>query len=198
MPREFTESLRFLMVSFAMAQVIAGVPQGSLDPRDPQLDPFYSMLMFDNPAAEQSLLTTRVKWTMWYNAVVKHGSFEAVEYDATTRLYLNMVNENLIGRRIFVFGTGTMRSALRSNIHAWRTARHPAGLDLQMGVGPCEMREGDEVVILGGCRHPLILRKQEEGQYVVVGDAYIPGYMHGEVFEEIATGTKKHADFTLI
>lgn len=45
------------------------------------------------------------------------------------------------------------------------------------------MRAGDLVCILGECRFPMILRRQEYF-YRLVGAAYMNGIMNGEAVEE--------------
>ncbi|KAE9373732.1 hypothetical protein N431DRAFT_438910 [Stipitochalara longipes BDJ] len=52
-----------------------------------------------------------------------------------------------------------------------------------LGNGPTSIRPGDQVWILGGAKIPSILRPQKNGKYVLVGDSYVHGIMHGEAFE---------------
>ena len=53
-----------------------------------------------------------------------------------------------------------------------------------LGNGPKNARPGDQVWILAGAKIPFVLRPQENGKYVVLGDAYVHGIMHGEAFEK--------------
>ena len=55
-------------------------------------------------------------------------------------------------------------------------------------------REGDIVVIIYGAKLPITLREDEQvpGQYKVMGEAYVHGYMYGE-----AMGKFEERDFTL-
>lgn len=39
-----------------------------------------------------------------------------------------------------------------------------------IGAAPAGARSGDQIVILLGCRSPLILRPVDDGQHVVVGN----------------------------
>jgi hypothetical protein len=58
-----------------------------------------------------------------------------------------------------------------------------------VGMAPCRAREGDMVAVLFGCSIPLVLRKaptQEAWQ--VIGEAYVHGYMNGEVAGLIKRG----------
>jgi hypothetical protein len=59
-----------------------------------------------------------------------------------------------------------------------------------VGMAPCRAREGDSVAVLFGCSIPLVLRRvplQETWQ--IVGEAYVHGYMNGEVAGLIESGT---------
>jgi hypothetical protein len=51
-----------------------------------------------------------------------------------------------------------------------------------IGTGPSQTKAGDKVVILYGSILPFILRERGEGRYLLLGEAYIHGLMHGEVF----------------
>ncbi|KAI8673285.1 Cyclic nucleotide-binding domain-containing protein [Fusarium keratoplasticum] len=49
---------------------------------------------------------------------------------------------------------------------------------------PGEAEVGDRIVLVKGGRVPLLLRRDEEGMYRLVGEAYVHGIMDGEMFEE--------------
>ena len=49
-----------------------------------------------------------------------------------------------------------------------------------MGLGPRDIQQGDRVVLIFGCSVPLILRNTGV-KIVVVGEAYISGFMRGEL-----------------
>jgi hypothetical protein len=56
-------------------------------------------------------------------------------------------------------------------------------------MAPCRAREGDSVAVLFGCSIPLVLRRvplQETWQ--IMGEAYVHGYMNGEVAGLIESG----------
>jgi hypothetical protein len=55
-----------------------------------------------------------------------------------------------------------------------------------LGVGLTSLEVGDEVWVLVGVRVPLILRPVGEGQYRLVGEAYVHGIMHGEAIDKTA------------
>jgi hypothetical protein len=50
-----------------------------------------------------------------------------------------------------------------------------------LGTGPRSLRAGDEVWILHGGSVPLVLRRQRNGNYRLIGEAFVYGVMHGEV-----------------
>ena len=49
-----------------------------------------------------------------------------------------------------------------------------------IGIGPEQLREGDDIVILTGVPFPYILRRRKNGQYQCLGKASIYGLMFGE------------------
>jgi hypothetical protein len=50
-----------------------------------------------------------------------------------------------------------------------------------MGTGPRSLRPGDEVWVLHRGRLPFVLRPKPNGNYHLVGEAFVYGAMHGEV-----------------
>ncbi|KAF5968835.1 heterokaryon incompatibility protein [Fusarium bulbicola] len=52
-----------------------------------------------------------------------------------------------------------------------------------VGVGPLDMQPGDEVCILLGGKVTYLLRAQGGESYTLVGEAYVHGIMHGELFK---------------
>jgi hypothetical protein len=53
------------------------------------------------------------------------------------------------------------------------------------GLGSKFAALGDELWIVNGVRSPLILRRKEEGKYILVGDGYVHGAMYGEMAERL-------------
>jgi hypothetical protein len=49
-----------------------------------------------------------------------------------------------------------------------------------IGLGPSESQYGDLVVIIHGVSVPFVLRKRENGNFILVGEAYVHGIMYGE------------------
>ena len=52
-----------------------------------------------------------------------------------------------------------------------------------IGLGPYTMQDGDCVVILPGVSVPYIARPIGSDLYTILGDAYVPSVMYGELFE---------------
>ena len=57
-----------------------------------------------------------------------------------------------------------------------------------IGTGPSRTAAGDKVVILYGSILPFVLREHGEGRYLLVGEAYIHGLMHGEALKQHQNG----------
>lgn len=51
-----------------------------------------------------------------------------------------------------------------------------------IGLGPASAEEGDLVVVILGCEVPFLLRKEDGGNYRLIGEAYVHGIMFGELF----------------
>jgi hypothetical protein len=54
----------------------------------------------------------------------------------------------------------------------------------ELGLGPLPTQSGDVVAFIRNTRVPFILRKAQAGRYIVVGEAYIHGFMHGEILDD--------------
>lgn len=73
----------------------------------------------------------------------------------------------------------TMRAPLlaKSFFSTTRTA--------QLGIGYSSIEVGDEVWLLNGHHMPVVLGQLQSGHYRFLGEAYVPGIMHGERVEEL-------------
>ncbi|KAH9213923.1 heterokaryon incompatibility protein-domain-containing protein [Leptodontidium sp. 2 PMI_412] len=65
-----------------------------------------------------------------------------------------------------------------------------------MGLAPENVKEGDLVYILLGCPHPMIFRKVED-HYIVIGEAYVDGYMRGKAMDMLDQGELELETFEL-
>jgi hypothetical protein len=55
-----------------------------------------------------------------------------------------------------------------------------------VGLVPYDTKEGDIIVILYGGPVPYVLRPKPSGSYILVGECYIHGIMHGEMLNDTA------------
>ncbi|KAF2827843.1 hypothetical protein CC86DRAFT_369069 [Ophiobolus disseminans] len=55
------------------------------------------------------------------------------------------------------------------------------------GSGYVSLQEGDVVVVIFGCRMPLVLRPMDGGMYALVDAVYVDGIMRGEILADEAT-----------
>jgi hypothetical protein len=82
------------------------------------------------------------------------------ERDRIAHYYLSMVCRTMSGRAFFITQNG------------------------HTGIAPDDIEVGDHVTVLHGCRTPLILRQDELlDKCWIIGDAYVDGFMKGEVAE---------------
>lgn len=64
---------------------------------------------------------------------------------------------------------------------------------------PPEANSGDIICVLLGCSVPVVVREDctEGTSYRFIGEAYLPGFMDGEVMEEVLEMGKKVVRFLL-
>jgi hypothetical protein len=70
--------------------------------------------------------------------------------------------------------------AARKFCHSMRVTITDTGV---VGMVPRRAEKGDVVVVVKGVTVPLVLRRDRDGRFKVVGQAYFWGFMNGEVFE---------------
>jgi hypothetical protein len=61
----------------------------------------------------------------------------------------------------------------------------------RLGCVPTAAKEGDIICVLYGSEVPYILRRIEGGGYMVVGECYINGIMHGEALSDVRFRTEE-------
>ena len=54
-----------------------------------------------------------------------------------------------------------------------------------MGLGPAYAKPGQQLAILSKCNVPVLLEEREDGAYKFMGDAFVQGWMDGQVLEEM-------------
>lgn len=69
----------------------------------------------------------------------------------------------------------------------WNRALFRTGHGSLLGLGPVDVKEGDQVWLVGGCKAPLILRRRpgvlERPSYSLIGHAYVHSIMNGEAVD---------------
>jgi hypothetical protein len=65
-----------------------------------------------------------------------------------------------------------------------------------VGLSPWNAAVGDVICVLLGCRFPVILRPVE-GKYILVGEAYVDGFMNGEAMALLEEGRFKLETFQI-
>jgi hypothetical protein len=68
--------------------------------------------------------------------------------------------------------------------------------DQYLGVGPEDLHEGDEVVVPFGSSRPWVLRSHGD-HHVLVGEAFVPGIMTGQLEELWRRGDLEYTDYVL-
>ena len=61
-----------------------------------------------------------------------------------------------------------------------------------IGLAPQACREGDWVVILLGCQSPMVLRPNQDGTFIVIGECYVHEIMSGEALLGPLPGNWRH------
>jgi hypothetical protein len=54
-----------------------------------------------------------------------------------------------------------------------------------LGIGSSTIEPGDKVVVLLGCKVPVVLRPLDQGGYKLIGDSYVDGMMYGEMMMKV-------------
>ncbi|KAF2647076.1 hypothetical protein K491DRAFT_615193 [Lophiostoma macrostomum CBS 122681] len=67
-----------------------------------------------------------------------------------------------------------------------------------IGLAPRATRVGDVVVALRNGDWPFMLRPVGKGQYHFLGQAYLRGYMQGEIVQECKEGKRNVEQFSML
>ncbi|KAF2488650.1 HET-domain-containing protein [Lophium mytilinum] len=109
---------------------------------------------------------------------------------AVIRAYYNAMDAVANGSTT---GAASFAMALKSNMGQFNNymgmLAHNAGRrpfiteNGYVGVGPKDLKSGDEAVVVLGAAVPYVLRMERNGRRVLLGDAYVHGVMDGEILE---------------
>ena len=68
-----------------------------------------------------------------------------------------------------------------------------------VGMAPCRARKDDVVVVLFGCSIPVVLRRVGTREaWLVVGEAYVFGFMDGEIGGLVEGGRREVGRYRLV
>lgn len=65
-----------------------------------------------------------------------------------------------------------------------------------VGLAPWDAKPEDIVCVLPGCRFPVVLRKLKT-HVILIGEAYVGGYMHGKAMDELTAGKLRMETFEI-
>jgi hypothetical protein len=77
-----------------------------------------------------------------------------------------------------------LKSACYVEVMRYQKFRRPfLAVSGYVGLAPESVKQGDVLVIFRGAKFPYVLRRNGEGTYILVGEAYVHGIMYGEYLE---------------
>jgi hypothetical protein len=138
------------------------------------------------------------------------GAFAQLMKDAFPRQVLDPVlieciNLNHVRSKEITTSDGTVWTE-EVNKFLWRTWIHESTMYTwdrrfffsgdTMGLANKEAEVGDIICVAFGCSTPLVLR-QVENHYILIGEAYVDGYMYGEAMEMLEGGELDVQEFEL-
>ena len=65
------------------------------------------------------------------------------------------------------------------------------------GCGPLDIEAEDEVWIVAGSKTPLVLRRNVNSSYILLGDSYVHGCMHGHTVEQLQSEGRYWVDIVI-
>jgi hypothetical protein len=65
------------------------------------------------------------------------------------------------------------------------------------GCGPLDIEAEDEVWIVAGSKTPLVLRRKVNSSYILLGDSYVHGCMHGQTLEQLQAEGRSWVDIII-
>ncbi|PTB63234.1 HET-domain-containing protein [Trichoderma citrinoviride] len=120
-------------------------------------------------------------------------------YKSGTSLLKTLVNENEL-RRILAAGSLIDPHSLRTESQAIENVMRLRRCFVTSGghfcIGPSKTQTGDVISIFAGCNFPIVLRPIGSF-FTVVGEAYVPNYMAGEILIDNPPGTSGWIDISL-
>lgn len=174
----YKDMIRLLLSWRLMTQAHLGIPP--FQQADPRLDQFYKLITCENTQFDGILLHTKTWWNKWQSEWLQQKSVEAIEVLDYQKGYLQFIFDFCVGKRLLYFESPK--------------GRLPPSFKL--GMCPREAKKGDSLVVLLGCRSPVILHPTGN-HYVLIGEALVPEYMRGKAVEEMRDGTSQLRSFEI-
>ncbi|KAF4338933.1 heterokaryon incompatibility [Fusarium beomiforme] len=116
--------------------------------------------------------------TTWFSTV-PHPGWRDLCAEATESIQASSTGEGGEAEKASTTDDSWYTGALM-RLHTRRAFLTSTGF---VGVGPLDMQAGDEVCVLLGGKIPYLLRPQDDETYSLIGEAYVHGIMHGELFK---------------
>lgn len=66
-----------------------------------------------------------------------------------------------------------------------------------MGLAPAQTREDDLISIFLGLSSPVIIRREDDDCYIIIGECYVQGIMNGEAMKDLEDGKLELREFVL-
>lgn len=174
--------------------VVAGVERG-VDPGDNYFWPkikyyFRQKLGPDSTYKHTGERTLSALWRtllndMWHGQHPAPSSLEAdfirwlarQETPAKARKFLGLAFDPEPEKTVSFFGTAMCATARTRSFFVTEKGYY--------GIGPKTVRRGDSIMILPGTQVPYLFRPHmvNEGSWVLIGETYVHGIMHGEVLK---------------
>ncbi|KAH7220449.1 heterokaryon incompatibility protein-domain-containing protein [Fusarium redolens] len=121
-----------------------------------------------------AVLSGKLNWVM-KDLITLESVIESKPGDVTQLEYLNEIAKDGDWRRYI--------SAITPFHNFYRVFVTEAN---HFGLGPMDMKIGDQLCVLFGAEVPFLLRPKGDG-YLIVGECYVYEVMHGEVLEKISS-----------
>ncbi|KAE9377500.1 hypothetical protein N431DRAFT_398444 [Stipitochalara longipes BDJ] len=180
------------------------LPEDGKDPRPPK-ERDSSSYTKELGEFRSSLISPAVQETFWRTLVLDHDSSTLKPQYPAPAEFGTMASVLFFGEKIpedfmegesfelrlstFVFPFKKSWERMRWNRCFFTTEEG------HMGVGPFCLQHGDIVVLLYGGEYLFVLRETEESEterrYNLVGDAYVHGFMHGELVNHGESGNSQ-------
>jgi hypothetical protein len=107
---------------------------------------------------------------------IKAAQISGKDFECATQLFMEIIS---IRERASV--TENLRAEVQFKISVSSTGKKLfTTVQGQLGIGISSVKTSDEIWVIAGASIPFVLRPKADGQWSLVGEAYVHGIMHGE------------------